>query len=54
MFSIKEHSHLNNEQFTLAFKEYCKWCWGNDFGDCNICKARYKEELKKRKIPEDY
>jgi len=39
------------------FKDYCSWCWGHGYGDCDECRKYYRrlynpiriEELKQKR-----
>ena len=37
---FKDYEHLDGkEHFQRYVKDYCvEWCWGNGFGNCEICK----------------
>lgn len=48
MFDIERRKDLKTERFIESFKEYCDWCWGNDYGDCSVCRQQYEEELSRR------
>jgi hypothetical protein len=34
------------EDICKGFKNYCEWCWGNGYGNCDICKSNLNQWLK--------
>lgn len=35
-----EH-HTNSQDLKEHFNKYCGWCWGNGYGDCDMCRKIY-------------
>lgn len=45
-----------SEALKKQYEQYCSWCWGHGYGDCDICKKVFhkyyipmrKMELRKK------
>ena len=41
-----------SEKYRQRFQEYCNWCWGHGFGNCDNCQKAMKRQLLKGKLRE--
>jgi hypothetical protein len=37
---------MSAEESRERFKNYCDWCWGHGYGDCDICKKNFENYMK--------
>ena len=49
MFKIECYRFKSKEKLDECFKEYCDWCWGHGFGNCDVCKSEFEKEKAKLK-----
>ena len=47
-----EVENRSSEQLKEWFKNYCDWCWGHGYGNCDNCRKFYKHLLYRIKIKE--
>lgn len=47
-----EVKNRTSESLKKWFNDYCEWCWGHGFGDCDKCKKYYKHILYRVKMRE--
>jgi hypothetical protein len=43
VFYPDEHIFSSEDEIQNRFKEYCDWCWGHGFGNCDKCRE-YKDQ----------
>lgn len=44
-----------SEVLKTQFENYCSWCWGHGYGNCDMCKKvyyRYYIPIRKRELQE--
>lgn len=42
-----------SESLKKQFENYCDWCWGHGYGDCDVCRKifhRYYIPLRKKEL----
>ena len=48
-------SIITDDEYAIApneSKEYCKWCWGHDFGNCDFCAVYKNRKLESNTVKE--
>lgn len=47
-------NHKTSQYLLENFKQYCEWCWGHSYGDCDLCRKRFNKayaSLKEKEKP---
>ena len=48
MYIVKVTDNKEVDKLTVKeCKDYCQWCWGNSYGDCDKCLVR--DKIRKEK-----
>lgn len=45
--------HKTSKELKEHFKDYCDWCWGHGYGNCDECKKIYRKlyiPLRKKEL----
>lgn len=37
---VDENNFKSSKEFKEWFSQYCIWCWGHGYGDCDVCKKK--------------
>lgn len=52
--TIKDFLDLDNgsEALKKHFETHCEWCWGHDYGNCDVCRKAFNKIYRPMRIKE--